>query len=84
MGTKMADEGFIADMNPYLVEVEAGKTYFWCACGRSARQPFCDGSHAGTDKSPIAFKAEHSEAVNFCGCKQSGNPPFCDGSHNIL
>lgn len=80
----MSDDSFIADMNPYLVEVEAGKTYFWCACGRSKNQPFCDGSHAGTGHQPKAFKAERTEAVNLCGCKQTQNPPFCDGTHNVL
>jgi len=83
-GAPMADEGFMADMNPYLVEVEAGKTYFWCSCGRSQNQPFCDGSHASTGKTPKPFKAERTEAINLCGCKQTMNPPFCDGSHNVL
>ncbi len=80
----MSGEGFTAELNPYAVEVEAGKTYFWCSCGRSLRQPYCDGSHAGTDKRPVAFKAEGSETLNLCGCKQTSNPPFCDGTHNIL
>jgi CDGSH-type Zn-finger protein len=80
----MSDDKFISELSPYLVEVEAGKTYFWCACGRSARQPFCDGSHAGTAISPKIFKAERTEAINLCGCKQTQDPPFCDGSHNIL
>jgi CDGSH-type Zn-finger protein len=80
----MADDGFISEMNPYLIEVEAGKTYFWCACGRSKRQPFCDGSHAGTEISPLRFTAERTEAVNLCGCKQTMDPPFCDGTHNVL
>ena len=80
----MSDGGFIADRNPYLVEVEAGKTYFWCACGRSKSQPFCDGSHADTGKKSKAFKAERTEAIYLCGCKQTQDPPFCDGSHNAL
>jgi CDGSH-type Zn-finger protein len=80
----MADDGFISEMNPYLIEVEAGKTYFWCACERSKRQPFCDGSHAGTEISPLRFTAERTEAVNLCGCKQTMDPPFCDGTHNVL
>jgi CDGSH-type Zn-finger protein len=80
----MPDDGFTADMNPYLVEVVEGKTYFWCTCGRSSKQPFCDGSHAGTDKAPKPFKAARTEAVNLCGCKQTQDPPFCDGSHNVL
>jgi CDGSH-type Zn-finger protein len=80
----MTEKLFIADNSPYLVEVEAGKTYFWCTCGRSAMQPFCDGSHFGTEFRPKPFKAETSEALNFCGCKQTLDPPFCDGSHNML
>ncbi len=80
----MPDDVIKAEMNPYLVEVEAGKTYFWCSCGRSSKQPFCDGSHAGTAYAPRPFKAETSEALNFCGCKRTMDPPFCDGSHNML
>ncbi len=80
----MVDDKFVSEMSPYLVEVEAGKVYFWCTCGRSTRQPFCDGSHAGTEFSPVRFKAERSEAVNFCGCKQTLDAPLCDGTHNML
>ena len=67
---------------PHAVECEAGKTYFWCACGKSANQPFCDGSHKGTEFSPVAFKAEESKKMYFCGCKKTENMPLCDGSHN--
>ncbi len=67
---------------PYQVDVEEGKTYYWCACGRSASQPFCDGSHKGTDIEPTAFTAEKTEAVYLCGCKKTANAPFCDGTHN--
>lgn len=66
---------------PALVAVEAGKTYWWCCCGRSARQPFCDGSHRGTGFLPLAFTAERDEVVAFCQCKGTGQPPRCDGSH---
>eukprot|EP00730_Choanoeca_flexa_P007672 TRINITY_DN12373_c3_g2_i2.p1 TRINITY_DN12373_c3_g2~~TRINITY_DN12373_c3_g2_i2.p1 ORF type:complete len:118 (+),score=26.76 TRINITY_DN12373_c3_g2_i2:472-825(+) len=66
---------------PIPVEVEAGKTYYWCACGRSANQPFCDGSHKGTEFKPMAWKAEKTETKYFCACKATGNAPFCDGSH---
>jgi CDGSH-type Zn-finger protein len=83
-GVVMPDENFVAEMSPYLVEVEEGKTYFWCSCGRSKRQPFCDGSHAGTELTPRRFTAERSEAVNLCGCKQTLDAPFCDGTHNML
>jgi len=69
---------------PYPVEVEQGKTYYWCACGRSKNQPFCDGSHKVTDFTPVAYKAEKSEKVYFCGCKKSANKPLCDGTHKSL
>src|SRR5258708_23711979 len=74
----------IAKRKGYDHEVKAGKRSLWCACGRSQSQPFCDGSHAGTEFLPIAFKAEHDEDVIFCGCKQTGTGPFCDGSHSNL
>ena len=69
---------------PLFVPVEEGKTYFWCACGLSKSQPFCDGSHSSTDISPMAYKAEESKSVVLCGCKQTKNPPFCDSSHSSL
>ena len=69
---------------PYPVEVEAGKKYWWCACGRSKSQPFCDGSHKGTGFTPVEFKADKSEKVWFCGCKRSAKKPLCDGTHNKL
>jgi len=69
---------------PYPREVEAGKTYFWCACGRSKNQPFCDGSHKVTNFKPIEYTATKSERVFFCGCKKSSNKPLCDGSHKSL
>jgi CDGSH-type Zn-finger protein len=66
------------------VEVEAGKSYFWCACGESAKQPFCDGSHKGSSFTPVKFEATESKTVHFCGCKHTANPVFCDGSHAKL
>lgn len=77
-------EPVIAQKGPFPVEVEAGKTYFWCACGKSAKQPFCDGSHKGSGFAPIPYKAETSGEVWFCGCKHSGDKPFCDGTHENL
>ena len=74
----------IANRKGYYHEVKAGKRYLWCACGRSKSQPFCDGSHAGTEFLPIVFKAERDEDVIFCGCKQTGTGPFCDGAHSNL
>ena len=78
------DAPIIAQKGPYPVEVEAGKTYFWCACGRSSRQPFCDGSHKDTGMSPVKFEAEKGGKVFFCGCKHSGRETMCDGTHAKL
>ncbi|MFK7893142.1 MAG: CDGSH iron-sulfur domain-containing protein, partial [Granulosicoccus sp.] len=72
-------EGKSTQMQPYVVEVEAGKNYFWCACGESANQPFCDGSHKGSEFSPQKFTAEEDGKVAFCGCRRSGTKPTCDG-----
>jgi CDGSH-type Zn-finger protein len=66
---------------PIAVELEAGKTYYWCACGRSANQPFCDGSHKTTSFRPVAFEAKDSGTKYLCRCKQTNNQPYCDGSH---
>ena len=74
----------IVQKAPMKVTVEAGKTYYWCACGRSANQPFCDGSHQGTGFEPVAFTAEKTETVYLCGCKRTGSKPFCDGTHSTL
>lgn len=74
----------VAQKGPYAVAVTAGKTYFWCACGRSAKQPFCDGSHKETGLSPLAHKAETDGTLYFCGCKATGKAPLCDGTHNTL
>jgi CDGSH-type Zn-finger protein len=66
------------------IEVEAGKTYYWCACGRTQNQPFCDGSHKGTDISPVYYKAEATGKAFFCGCRHTKNEPLCDGTHKEL
>jgi len=79
-----ANKPEIAQRKGFYFEVKAGERYFWCSCGRSKQQPFCDGSHAGTGFVPVAFKAERDEEVIFCGCKHTGTPPFCDGSHSNL
>jgi len=80
----MSDEIVIPQKQPYAVDVEAGKTYYWCQCGRSKNQPFCDGSHKDTSFEPLALTAEKTETVYLCGCKHTGNKPFCDGSHKKL
>ena len=77
-------EPVIAQKAPYPVAVEAGKTYFWCACGRSATQPFCDGSHKGTGFTPVQYTAAASGTTYFCGCKHTATPPLCDGTHKTL
>lgn len=71
----------VSDTRPTAVELKKGEKYYYCTCGRSANQPFCDGSHKGTGFTPKAFKAEETGEAYLCRCKQTGNPPFCDGTH---
>ena len=71
----------IAGRAPLPIDVEAGKSYWWCACGRSKTQPFCDGSHKGSAFSPIEYKPTESTKAFFCACKHSGKKPLCDGTH---
>ena len=80
----MTDVPKIAQKAPYKVEMEAGKAYFWCACGESKNQPFCDGSHKGSTFSPLAFTPAESKTAYLCGCKHSKNAPYCDGAHKAL
>jgi CDGSH-type Zn-finger protein len=80
----MSDAPVIAQKAPFPVEVTAGKSYFWCTCGRSAKQPFCDGSHKGSDFAPMKWTAEEDGRVFFCGCKRTEGRPLCDGSHKAL
>lgn len=71
----------IADKKPIAVSVKKGEEYYWCACGKSNNQPFCDGSHASTPFKPLAFKADNDGKAYLCMCKQTKNPPYCDGTH---
>lgn len=71
-------------VRPYAIEVEAGKAYTWCRCGRSQSQPFCDGSHKATTMTPVKYEATATRILWFCGCKQTATPPFCDGTHKTL
>jgi mannose-6-phosphate isomerase-like protein (cupin superfamily)/CDGSH-type Zn-finger protein len=79
----MADP-VVARPKPCLVTLKGGRTYFWCSCGRSANQPFCDGSHKGTGLEPRKVVLAADEEVLLCGCKQTKTPPFCDGAHTNL
>ena len=73
-----------AQKAPYEIDVESGKEYWWCACGRSATQPFCDGAHKAVGLRPLMFKAEKDEKVWLCGCKATSGKPFCDGTHGKI
>jgi CDGSH-type Zn-finger protein len=77
------DRPAIAQKSPYVLELAAG-TYWWCACGRSKNQPFCDGSHKVTSITPVKFELARTTTVALCGCKRSGNKPFCNGNHRML
>jgi CDGSH-type Zn-finger protein len=84
VGNSAMDKPLVAQSIPYFVDVDEGRSYKWCACGRSANQPFCDGSHAGTGIEPVSYIAETTRRVLFCGCKATKRRPICDGSHNSL
>lgn len=73
-----------AGNSPVPIEVEAGKSYFWCACGQSKNQPFCDGSHKDTDFQPLKWTCDSSGRKFFCTCKRTASQPFCDGSHQSI
>ena len=76
-------EPVIADRKPAVLELEPG-TYYWCSCGRSENQPFCNGAHKGTEFAPLKLEIAEKQQVALCNCKHSGNSPLCDGSHSKL
>ena len=76
-------EPIIAQKAPYVLDVEPG-SYYWCSCGRSKNQPFCDGSHKGTEFTPVKVEITEKKKVAFCGCKHSKTGAFCDGTHSKL
>jgi CDGSH-type Zn-finger protein len=76
-------EPVIAQASPYSLQLEPGK-YWWCSCGRSTKQPFCDGSHQGSSFTPVGFDVAETKEVWLCGCKHAKTQPFCDGTHNKL
>jgi CDGSH-type Zn-finger protein len=78
------DKPTIAGRKPEIKKLQLGKSYYWCQCGRSEGQPFCDGSHAGTNFSPLKFTCEREKPIALCTCKQTKTPPYCDGTHSTL
>ncbi len=80
----MAEDPIVAQKGPYQVDLVEGKSYWYCRCGRSKRQPFCDGAHKDTGIEPLEFTAPASGTFNICGCKSTDDEPFCDGSHNVI
>ncbi len=79
----MSDQPAIADTKPVVLDLEPGD-YFWCSCGQSKNQPYCDGAHQGTSFTPLKFTVEAPKKVALCLCKHTQNPPFCDGAHSSL
>ena len=82
-GELQMSEPTIAAKKPAILELEPGD-YYWCSCGQSSNQPYCDGSHAGTEFTPLKFSVEEKKQVALCQCKKTNNPPFCDGTHSQL
>jgi len=77
-------KGTVAGKAPVGIELEGGKAYYWCACGSSKKQPWCDGSHSGTSYNPVKISIPETKTAYLCTCKQTDTPGFCDGSHKAL
>jgi len=78
------EEPVVSQKAPYAVAVETGKSYWYCTCGKTKTEPFCDGAHKGTGFRPVEYKAEQDQTVYFCGCRKSANGVTCDGAHGSL
>jgi CDGSH-type Zn-finger protein len=83
-GVLFMSDAVIAQKSPFMTDLEENKDYFWCSCGKSSRQPFCDGSHKGSDFTPVKFNVNKARSYALCGCKQNDGQPFCNGAHNQL
>ncbi|MBN1185732.1 MAG: CDGSH iron-sulfur domain-containing protein [Bacteroidales bacterium] len=77
------EEPKIAQSHPYVMVMEPGE-YYWCACGQSKNQPFCDGSHKTTSFTPVKFEVKEKKVIAWCGCKHTKNKPLCDSSHLVV
>jgi CDGSH-type Zn-finger protein len=77
-------EPIVAGTRPDVLELEPGKSYWWCRCGRSKQQPWCDGSHEGTEIEPLEFTVDTRKNYALCKCKKTGGSPYCDGTHSSL